>query len=56
MEMLLQTLFPLGQSVLSARVDGYKSTILYTSSLPRGIYLLKVSSSEGCKTYKVVKY
>ena len=45
-----------GQSVLSARVDGYKSTILYTSSLPRGIYLLKVSSSEGCKTYKVVKY
>ena len=30
-----------GQSVLSARVDGYKSTILYTSSLPRGIYFVE---------------
>lgn len=44
-----------GQVVASSSLSGFNPLIISTSSLPKGIYLVKVSFNGGFKTFKVVK-
>lgn len=44
-----------GQTVAAESVIGFTPTIVYTSSLPTGVYVVKVSYDGGQKTFKAVK-
>lgn len=44
-----------GQTVAAESMIGFTPTVIYTSSLPRGIYVLKVNFDGGQKTYKLIK-
>ena len=44
-----------GQTVSAESVIGFTPTVVYTSSLPAGVYVIKVSYDGGQKTFKAVK-
>ncbi|MBO4735930.1 MAG: T9SS type A sorting domain-containing protein, partial [Paludibacteraceae bacterium] len=44
-----------GQTVAAESMIGFTPTVIYTSSLPRGIYVLKVNFDGGQKTFKLIK-
>lgn len=44
-----------GQTVAAESVIGFNPTVLYTSSLPSGVYVVKVVYDGGQKTFKAVK-
>lgn len=45
-----------GMVVAREHLSGFKPTVLYTSSLMKGVYLVKVDYEGGYKTFKVIKY
>jgi hypothetical protein len=44
-----------GQTVAAESMIGFTPTVIYTSSLPRGVYVLKVNFDGGQKTFKLIK-
>ncbi len=44
-----------GQTVAAESVIDFNPTVIYTSSLPTGVYVLKVNYDGGQKTFKVIK-
>ena len=44
-----------GQTVAAESMIDFNPTVINTSSLPRGIYVLKVNFDGGQKTFKLIK-
>ena len=45
----------LGNILMSVAVEGFNPSVMYTSSLSKGVYILKVQFGQESKTFKLVK-